>query len=209
MRRGFTLIEILVAIVLMTVVAALVLLFFRGVNGVAEKGQGVTVDSQGALVLEYVSRTLQQATQGLDPECRFILQASGRGDEAFTFCSLQAINDVPDLRWARTIWNQILWEEEANGGELIQIHRPITGPGSMALTTNVLLTGVTSWEVQAYDGEQWQTAWNSEDAKALPEELQLKMSLDGVEEALEVRVFIPVGKKIESTLERQLAPAGP
>lgn len=163
-RRGFTLVELLVALVIAVLIAVAVVALYGTVTR--------TVTDQRAR-----ARGPHAAAQALDRMAddlaRAFLAAASTNDQirlenggtnlapgvsaVLSFCTLEpAQGEEPDWVGMR----RVTYRLAAEGGALVREDEPLTGPGSVdGLSTNVLLSAVETFQVELFDGGTWQAAW--------------------------------------------------
>lgn len=191
MRRGFTLIEVLVAIVLAGVVALLVWSIAGAVADARERVQRVQAEVRGRAALRAVLEdALRHAVRpagagepgltledGTDP--------SGLPRDRLTFVTAGGLPPLtPDVQWLVVL--------EVTGGSLELRAVPRALAGGAGLT--VRLPGVDALEVLALDdGGRWTTAWGGRD---LPRAVAVAPRA-GAADVVTLAVALPAGGREE------------
>lgn len=163
-RSAFTLLETLLALAIAFVVVGLVYSVLHSVQSTVELQQSLASGPERAVnAMAQISDDLARAFVGpADPETRFRLEREpGSPNRAkLQFCTLRADLMEQDLRWADAVLVGIETDTSPDGMTLMQIERPLDGPGSQGEpTTNRLVEAVSGWEVEVFDSENWVNEW--------------------------------------------------
>lgn len=197
-RQGFTLVELLLAI---GIAVTLVTLLYQVFKTVSNGALGLTEQAGRLGRLETAMESLMQDTACMflpdDDGCAVRLTESDDSafsTESFGFCRIQPPQDEQDLRWSRAYSIEYRLEEHKRAYRLLRIAAPLV-EGS-AVSTNEILTPVTSFKVRLFDGTEWHDVMPEEDAFK-PHAAEISLGLDGVEKPLTTQVFIPTGAGLE------------
>ena len=166
-RRGFTLVELLVALVIAVLVAsALVALYRTATRTVADQGARARGPHAASRALDQLAEDLGRAVLNTTVTNESLVleqgdtQAGPGGNTRLSFSTLDPVaGDEPDWTLAR----QVSYRVESEGRPspaLVRVHRPLTGPGSLdAPVTNVLVPDVEVFRVALLEGSEWHTNW--------------------------------------------------
>lgn len=213
MRRGLTLIEVLVALAIASIVFGVVFLLYRTAASTAlrqndrERSLYAPVPALAALRDDLRAMVPSQ----IDPSNRFHLAttklAENRAASRLNFLFWQ-----PDPTNRNSIWNDALhvewtvWGADTPTASLVRITSRLTGPAGRFDTTNVWMTDVRDFSVQVYDGEKWQTTWPPEgDSSKQPEPVSARITLehgDGATPRIATDYPLPTGLVITSSTPR-------
>ena len=212
-RRGFSLVEVLVALLVAGVVMTAALMAFRSANQVAVDER--TVQKFGDRLTEAVTQWLRDTTS-MAPVAGDAGHLVLSQDDVFSEARWAAYEATSDgtSTWHRAI--SVSWspQKTPHGTALQRGQAPLLLPDDLSGSTNVVVSAIETFTMEAYDGETWHPTWDtsSEDKDApgydgqWPRALRLTLRLiDGREEV--VTNFLPVGHQVRSTVERQTGPA--
>jgi len=91
------------------------------------------------------------------------------------------------------------------------IHQPTVGPGLVDLPqTNLILKDISAFNIEVYDGEQWQTRWPpKESMDRLPRAARISLVIQNKKQttALETETLIAAGNLVTSRLTRSTSPS--
>ncbi len=206
-RSAFTLLETLLALAIAFVVVTLVYSVFHSVQSTVELQQSLVAGPERAVsAMGRISDDLSRAFVGpSEPETRFRLvsQPGQANRPKLTFCALRADETEQDVRWADAVLIGIETIEATEGHALIQVERPLVGPGSLAEpATNRLVNGVADWTIEVFDGEDWLQEWPPADR---PDHLPraVRLTLEGNDgERWETEVLLHAQAVTESSFQR-------
>lgn len=209
-RGGMTLVELLLAIVIASLVVALVFSTYRTVHAVAAgQQQRVATRRVPADALQQLQADLMRAFDAGRPETRMIL--TQRLDQAaVSFCLVEPLPGETDLRWSRAV--RVEWAVDGTDGRLAlrRSAQPVAGPGSLSPpVTNAVAGDIARFAVQVHDGTNWTARWPPADTNVLPRLARLELLARGVptNEAWQLDVWIPAGNAFTSSLRRTAAAA--
>ena len=212
---GFTLVELLLAIALSVLVAAILAALIRGL---LTAGDGQSSRIRGPLAARAAVRTLSREIacafappiKGLAP-----LKLATSTEPGKPEVSLSLYAPVPAESGTAGDYDieHITYEVLQDGPESRELHRisaPCSGPLTNAPTTNLVLNGRFTLAIEALTNGTAQTEWPPPQAETpvLPTSLRLSLSLPG-EDPLQTEVLIQTATGIPSPVERKTeAPAG-
>lgn len=213
MRRGLTLIEVLVALAIASIVFGIVFLLYRTAATTAlrqnarERSTYAPVPALSALRDDLRAMVPAQ----LDPSNRLRLATTAlAGDQAsakLTFLAWQ-----PDPTNRNSIWHDTLrvewtvWGADTRTASLVRTTTGLVGPAGRFDTTNIWLTTVRNFGVQLHDGEKWQQNWPPPgDSSKQPEPQTVRIRLDYGDETaatLSTEYPLPTGLVVTSATPR-------
>lgn len=218
MRRGMTLIEVVVALAIASVVFTAVFLIYRAATTTAiHQREGERVSFAPAEVFNMLQADIAGLIPAsLDEGCAVKLGSSDKTGAAcseLTFCAWRAVS-------RNTPWNaaeKISWRVEGDAGRTLLVRTAVAlaGPGSAVTTTNSFLPGIASFRLQLHDGTEWRAAWppDGQDAKeARPRSLRVEIALDEQSKnaGWSTDFAIPTGLTVTSSVPRTaVTPAAP
>lgn len=163
-RRGFTLVELLVALVIAVLIAvAIVALYGTATRTVTDQQARARGPHAAAQALDGMAEDLARAFFPATSTNDSLILVNGGTNQApgvtaeLSFCTLDpAQGEEPAWAGGR----RVTYRLAAEGGALLREDQPLTGPGSVeGRSTNVLLTSVQTFQVELYDGTAWQAVW--------------------------------------------------
>ena len=163
-RRGFTLVELLVALVIAVLIAvAIVAIYGTATRTVTDQQARARGPHAAAQALDLMAADLTRAFFPAASTNDGLLLLNGGTNLApgvsalLSFCTLDpAQGEEPDWAGGRRVTYRLAEEN----GALLREDQPLTGPGSVeGRSTNVLLTAVETFQVELFDGTAWQAAW--------------------------------------------------
>ena len=180
-KHGFTLVELLVAMLIAGVVIGATLTLYRTVFSMrrtqAALDQGVRT---ATMVLADELAALRTAAPIGSNSCQVVFEKN-----RIEYCSLQQ----------PLAMRHVLRVED---GVLESIRRPLVGPAGGV--TNQLLRGVERLDVRTCDGdEDWTETWPA--SGKLPAAVELKLELKSGAQ-VQRQSWVPAGRQIESSFER-------
>ncbi len=186
-RRGFGLVEVLVAMALLSVIGASALLLLRTV------GDG-TRGIQGREPTDPLDARMEELRDDLLHVMKPWTFSGQKGPEALRLASGQ-------LAFVRSrIEGPVLIRYERAGEGILRVET--IGQGS---ETNLWLENVVEWNLQAWHGGTWLPVWPPEKDKGPPSLLSLDLMLaDGEQRAL--RLPIPAGLSVTGATQRVKQP---
>jgi prepilin-type N-terminal cleavage/methylation domain-containing protein len=215
-RSGMTLIELILAIALASLVVTLVFSVYRTVSTTL---QGQDDRRRGAdAVADAVQKIARDITCTFAPEsdeaCKFTLE---KGDSApaasqLSFCTAVLPEGETDLRWFelhRVAYH--IGKDSKGGVVLYRENRPLAGPGAFSPpVTNVLATSVESFHISVYNGSEWNDEWGTAEAGCpRAARIELTATYGTGTKTFQTEVLIPVGNSVSSTVSRARVPANP
>lgn len=209
-RSGLTLVELLVAMVIATLVVAVVYSTYRTVQAVAAGQRERDETRRGPVeAVEALQDDLQRLFDAGRPETQLVL--TQRLDQAAViFALLEPAPGEPDLRWSRAA--RVEWQvvETAGGRRALErAVRPLAGAGSRGpAVTNRLLDDVGRFVVSFHDGTNWTVRWPPGPSNAVPRlaRVQLSARAAPTNEECSLEVWLPAGHTFTSRLQRLAAP---
>jgi len=214
-RAGLTLIELVVALAIATVVFATVFLLYRVTAGAALRQKDRTAAFAPAAAFDELRRDAAGLVPGnLDDRCAVKLEFAdldgGRRASRAMFCTWRVAPGERDAFWSTA--QAVEWRLEGAGtpaAALCRISAPLTGPKAATPETNVLMTGIGSFRLQFLYRDTWHERWPmNDDTNALPSALRVEI----VPATATTRAtnwttdfLIPVGLTFTSSFQRAAA----
>ncbi len=212
-RRGWTLIEALVAVALTVVLAAIVLSTSLTVHRVM-KGRTVrhVRAAEAATALRRLAGDLEAA---FEPSGDRPLELASGEKAAVTadlhFFAFPAA--APGMDGAGPDLYELRYQVrrmDDDAQSLVRIDRCAAGPGAMGSgTTNTLIGRAVSISMEVSDGTNWTAAWPLPGGPALPRSARASVAYAGAAGLATARVetVIQAGVPVSPRIERRLAPA--
>lgn len=214
-RRGFTLVELLVALVLAVLIAvAVVALYGTATRTVADQQARARWPHAAARVLDLMADDLARAFfHTTVTNDFFVLENGGSNQPAgvtarLTFCTLDP-NPGGEPAWAGV--RRVTYRVEAGAeGALLREDQPLTGPGSATgPSTNVMLRDINLFSVEVFDGADWQGAWAAKAGDARTPRIT-RVAIGSPDwPTQQAELMIPAGHSVTSRLIRQSGEATP
>lgn len=163
-RRGFTLVELLVALVIAVLVAvAVVALYGTATRTVTDQQRRARGPHTASQALDRMAEDLARAylrTASTNDDVSLENGGTNRApgvSAVLTFCTLDpAQGEEPDWAGIRRVTYRLATE----GGALVREDQPLVGLGSVeGRSTNVMLAAVETFQVELFDGAEWQSTW--------------------------------------------------
>lgn len=163
-RHGFTLVELLVALVIAVLTAiAVVAMYGIATRTVTDQQARAGGPHAAAQVLDRMGEDLARAFLSTAGSNEFFRLENGGTQVAagvsavLSFCTLDpAQGGNPDWAGLRQVTYRLL----EPGGALVREDQPLTGLGSVTgRSTNQLLAAVDTFQVELFDGAEWQSSW--------------------------------------------------
>ncbi len=198
-----TLVELLVAIIIVVLLAAVVFSTFRAVSVVTGGQRQRAVETHSsAVAVEQLRDDLQRAfIPRDDPDCGVILTQVAASAE-IAFCMMEPSATDPDLRWA----NLMRVRYGVQNGRLARVSIPAAGAGSQdGYRTNFIAEGVTKFNVALYDGFDWLTVWPTDNTNSRPRGARIEIGTKD-QKSWTTEVWIPAGTVFTSSFTRAAAP---
>ena len=204
-RSGVTLIELLLALVIATLVVALVFSIYRttshAVRGQRQRAQGAPAAAQALEVLR--ADLTSSIFPADDDNCIFSVSATN-GSSALSFCALQLLEGEADPKWSRAISVEYRIE---GGSQLVRVVRALLGPGSVdGATTNLLVNDLDTFRVEAYDGADWLDTWPGDTSTKQPQPRAIRAEIASArfkgKTSWQSEFFIPAGLVVTSSMVR-------
>ncbi len=214
-RSGMTLIEVLLALSIATLVIALVLSIYHTVSlnvQSQEKRHKGSVAIAGAV--QQLSDDLARTFIVEDnDQCIFSLTpASEREDlgSSVSFCMTRRQEGERDARWLVAEHVEYRAEKGENGGiNLVRERQPLAGPQTRdTCGTNILITGISRFQITVFDGEEWQESWPVDDQVRCPKaaHIEIQAAQPEASPVFKTTVFLPAGNVISSSFIRAVSP---
>lgn len=222
MRRGMTLLEVLVALAIASVVFAAVFLVYRtaAATAIRQRDNEQTVFAPGGTFAALQRDISHLVPDGIDEQCALKLAAqedTAAGElSELSLCCWQPDAAIREGMWAAA--ETVAWRVEKPGtrdARLARTSAAATGPGRTVVVTNYFLPGIARFQLQLHDGNAWLDAWPPELAagqKAVrPRTLRIALALrDGAGTAnWTTDCIVPIGLVFTSRLERLAQPGAP
>jgi hypothetical protein len=128
-------------------------------------------------------------------------RATGDGAARLAFCALVSPVEDRDPRWATPQALSYQLDHTHTPPDLIRIARALNdGRDPPLSTTNVVLRGVTRFQVQAFDGSTWSAAWEA-GGQALPAAVRLEIEVPVREghQTYDLHVHVPAATTVPSS----------
>lgn len=215
-RQGFTLVELLLAVALSALVAAILAMLLRGL---LMAGDGQAARLRGPFGARSAIRTLSREVscafhppvQDLVPLTLSTSTEPGKPQVRLAFYA-PALPPSPAYPGAYDI-HQVAYEVHALGSgrrELRRIASPCSGPFTNRLTTNRIFAGPFTLAIAAVSNDTPHAEWPppGETQPALPASLLLSLQWKDQPDPFETEVLIQTAHGIRSPVERPDAPAG-
>jgi prepilin-type N-terminal cleavage/methylation domain-containing protein len=196
MRRGLTLIELLIAITILVLVTAATMLVFRGITKAWQSGQLRTERYQQVrLLFDLFAREL--ASSVANPRYPFIgkdatdpdrLRPDGAQDELFFVGTLPGRAGLVERGyWVTTDGDMMCHDQEPADGDYV-------GSGVDELCG----TDVGEFDVTYFDGAQWLSSWDAREggaqANAIPKAVHVVLTIGRQpSERFETVIHVPTG----------------
>jgi len=169
-RRGFTLIEVMVALTLLALVITLVQGAYSGALRSKERmGRDTERVHLAAVVLDRLVRELSMAFESIDRRQATGLVVSTDLDGLSTLSFTTRVPPIGGRTAGGDAEVGYALEEADDGTDLVR--REATRLDGDLLEGGIplaLVTGLTAFRVQCYDGEEWQEDWDSRERPDLP-----------------------------------------
>lgn len=216
-RHGFTLVELLVALVIATLIAvAIVALYGTATRTVTDQAARARGPHAASAALDTLADDLARAILNAAVSNEFFVlepDPASRPSEAparLSFCTLDpAEGGDPDWTGTRRVTYR-LESGDAQASALVRIHQPLTGPGSTdGALTNVIVPGATTFRVELFDGREWRSNWVGKAGDEVrPRSARVAVGSPAWPDQT-AELFIPAGYSVTSSLIRQSGPAAP
>ncbi len=210
-RHGFTLVELLVALVIATLIAvAIVALYGTATRTVTDQAARARGPHAASAALDALADDLARAVLNASISNEFFVLETdpvSRPTDAsaqLSFCTLDpAEGGDPDWAGTRRVTYRVEGDE-AQATALVRIHQPLTGPGSIdGALTNVLVPGATTFRVELFDGREWRSNWVGKAGDELrPRSARVSVGSPAWPDQT-AELFIPAGHSVTSSLIRE------
>lgn len=219
---GMTLLEVLVALAIASIVFASVFLLFRttAATAVRQRDREQTTYAPAELVAAMQADIAGLMPDGLDEDCKLTLKtgkADGDRESSELSCCIWR-SDGPLNDEFQTGAERISWRLEAGGTRQARIARTasvLAGPRSTVSATNYYLPGAGLFRLRLHDGREWRDAWpppgSDEKNRPRPAALRIELALQGDLAVTNwtTDFLVPIGLRATSRVERLSAPAAP
>lgn len=214
-RCGFTLVELLLAMALGVLVAAILALLLRGL---LTAGEGQSARLQGPFAARAALRTLsREVACAFAPPVKDLVPLElssstepGKPQVRLAFYSPLPRPDFPDAYDIHHVAYEVHAVDQGLR-ELRRIAAPCSGPYTNAPATNLLLQGHFSLSIAAITNEtpvaEWPPPATDAATPALPASLRLSLDLRGQDAPYQTDVLIQAAIGVRSPVER--APSAP
>ena len=192
-KRGFSLLELLIALFLLLVILGGSLLLLRTANQSWFRGESeVAIQTEVRNLIAFLNRLIPGAIliNGGDEEGEEGLKFSGYPDR-IAFCALLSDNrKKTDFARVNIFWQEkdgtlYVFEERAGSGR-----KNLSGSGKTG--SQPLSSGVTKFKLSYFDGKNYRSTWNSgkegSEEELLPKAVFLNFQLSG-QKSNEGRIF--------------------
>lgn len=216
MRRGLTLIEVVVALAIASIIFATVFLLYRTTAATAlrqqQRDRSTYAPAETFAALQRDISALMPDAIDKDAALHLIKTDVKMGEPSsdISFCAWRADSASQEGLWADA--QKIAWRVIGPGTPTAQIMRlsaPLTGPNSGAIVTDLYVRGVARFRLQLHDGKQWRSQWprEGEETAGRPQSLRIDIALnDGSGTTNWTTDFaIPIGNLITSRIDRTSA----
>jgi len=209
--HGLTLIELLVALAIGTVIMTLVLVAYRAFSrSESRQFERTGIQSHADGITEFLRQDLQQLfLPAGDQDCAIELENSPTNLIRLSFCRWASSLVASGLMTNQLERVEFRYADIKGKPELVRVTRALTGPASLQpAVTNVSGYRWPRLQVQLYDGATWQTNWpGDEKLRAMAARIFLWRDADRdlFQEAL---VLIPSGLSVTSRVQRSAVSPG-
>lgn len=206
MKRGFTLLEVILALTLLAVLLTLVEGVYSGVSRSSRDAAQATQEvHEAALVLDRLANeiTAAYASPTTDPTrpatSWFVLTRDLDGRAALAFTTRLSPEEPSDALTGRPA--EVAYYVERDEEGVARLRRRTSwevdaDPEEGGLPYDVLPDlALTRFDIQCFDGEEWQDAWDSRDraqAPYLPRSLSVEIAWGDPDHERVLRTSIPV-----------------
>jgi prepilin-type N-terminal cleavage/methylation domain-containing protein len=205
-KGGFSLVEVLVALVIVVVLSGIIFVSYRSLYRVGEEQDSVRdTDEAVTQALNQLSFDLNSATLLKDIEMASPVFADHDNSDELAFCLTERRADQSDHKQYRTL--HVTYKVDTHENEpatLLRISQPLSGPD--LAVTNALVKNVSTFNVEAYDGTDWLPAWSIPPNKGLPLAARVSIQVKNDSRSQETEIYIPAGDLVEPSIERGSAP---
>jgi prepilin-type N-terminal cleavage/methylation domain-containing protein len=210
-RRGFTLVELLVALVIATLIAiAIVALYGVATRTVTDQQARARGPHAASAALDTLADDLARAILNASVSNEFFVlepDPQRRSDEpsaSLAFCALNpAEGGDPEWTGTRRVTYRLVGDGGADSA-WVRIQQPLSGPGSLdGAETNLLVPGVSIFRVELHDGAEWRSNWVGKAGDtARPRAARVVIGAPSWPEQ-SAELWIPAGHSVTSRLIRQ------
>ena len=186
---GLTLVELLVALSILVVVSASTALIFRGISRAWQTGALKSERYQQArLLLDLFEREL--ASCFVSPQYPLIGQPAGSPAPLWASAQADSIFFVAALTGREGLTERGYW---VGAEQALMCHDEAPADGDPATGLSERCgREVAALQIRYYDGAQWQDAWDSGAAAALPKAVRLTLTLGAKKpETFETVIHVP------------------
>jgi type II secretion system protein J len=179
--RGFTIAELLVAILITSIIAAIVYgSYMGGLRIIYDAREDMERTALGRHVLERIAADLSCAFLRADKAYLVFIGEDSEGDQpsdALTFIASDHVRTKRDAPES-TLSEVSYFLDPVGGEDLYILHRedptldedPFTGGD-----TRIIGEGVAGLDFEYYDGESWQSSWDSREENSLPRAVRVTL----------------------------------
>ena len=194
-----TLVELLVAIVIVALLAGVVYSTFRTVSIVSggQRQRAEETHAAAAALDQLQNDLMRMFVPGQDAACALVL-TQNLEQAVIAFCMLEPKPDEADLRWARL--RRLNYR--VKDGQLQRVARGVTGPESVAgIETGRLVEAVAAFRVSIYDGADWFERCPTANTNARPRAARLEIGTKD-QKSWKTEIWIPAGTVFTSSIQR-------
>ncbi len=163
-RRGFTLVEILVALVIMAMFSAAVYsIFLRALVDTASARTAMEASRRGTAVLRLLEKDLRSCLPQEGEWTHFLGSREGEGASRLEFVTAVDSREGVEGEGPSDLV-KVLWRVEPSGGTLSMLYRGEEAGGGRTrdegrAVEKLLDGGVKEFSLEYYDGKGWRTSW--------------------------------------------------
>jgi type II secretion system protein J len=207
-HAGMTLVEILVALSVSTLILSAAVLVYRTITGSLRRQQS-SHQEPAYSALEQLRQDLVQSAQVPSTNLpAFILESQSSGSNTPQISSLAfSVGNLPapeagfsSLEVSRIRYNLILMDADTEGW-LVRETMSLWGSNALSpAVSNTILDHVTAFEVSVLTDTGWTNTWSSSSRSLVPRAARLRLDwrTDASLETARMEVFIPVGNLVPS-----------
>lgn len=209
-RRGWSLVELVLASAIAVVLGLIVLTVFRTVAMVRETQQGISVGEAAryAASIQLVDDVTNCFKAEIDDSTFLLREGAAVAGMRERPSRLQLSTYVrmpgePDPEWHMPV--EVIWQvrEEKQEALLERVERPLSGPDVDHAQTNVLARAIQGFRIEARQADGWVSEFEPGKDLSWPEEIRFRINTEAEEDW--TRVYIPVAIRVPSSIDRSSA----